>query len=86
MNQYGNPVLYGDVTLNIEGENHTVQIIDGVASIFHVFRNMGDVQISAAFERVGFIGSTAQIDETIYPGNDVDYKVNLINWRINNNE
>ena len=76
LNQYGNPVLYGDVTLNIEGENHTVQIIDGVASIFHVFRNMGDVQISAAFERVGFIGSTAQIDETIYPGN-VEIALNI---------
>ena len=86
MNEYGNPVLYGNVTLNIEGENHTVEIINGVASIYHLFKNFGDVQISAVFEKVGFIGSSAQINETISKGNveiGLDIAVDLLDVEIN---
>ena len=76
LNQYGNPVLHGNVTLNVEGNDYVVKIVDGVASLYHVFNNFGDNFISASFEKVGFNSSSSQKTITIYKGS-VEINLNI---------
>ena len=76
LNKYGNPVMYGNVTLNIEGKDYVVEIVNGVAGIYHVFENMGNQQIKAAFEKVGFVNSSSKINVTIYKG-EVEISLNI---------
>lgn len=66
LNQYGYPVLFGNVTLNIEGNDYVVEIVNGVASIYHDFTNMGMNLITASFEKVGFNLSNSQKNVYIY--------------------
>ena len=66
LNQYGFPVLHGNVTFNIEGRNYVAEIENGVASLYHDFEKMGVNTIYASFEKVGFNSSSSQIDVKIY--------------------
>ena len=66
LNQYGYPVLFGNVTLNVEGNDYVVEIVNGVASLYHNFTNMGMNLITARFEKVGFNPSHSQKKVYIY--------------------
>lgn len=66
LNQYGYPVLFGNVTFNIDGNDYVAEIVDGVASLLHDFKNFGMKSISASFEKVGFNPSHSQKNVYIY--------------------
>ena len=48
-NQYGNPVETGEVIFNVEGVDYTVDIIDGSASLTHIFKTSGEKDIFATY-------------------------------------
>lgn len=88
LNQYGNPVLFGNVTLNVEGNDYVVEIVDGVASLCHIFKNIGDNLITASFEKTGFTNSFSQKTVTITKGNvgiSLNIKVDVFDAQINVN-
>jgi len=68
LNEYGNPVLSGNVTFNIEGQDYVVDIVNGYASLFHVFKNFGANLITASFEKTGFISSSSNVTVDISKG------------------
>lgn len=45
----GNVLNYGYVIFNIEGKNHTVSIVDGIAAIDYTFSNLGMNNITAYY-------------------------------------
>jgi len=44
-----NPVDMGTVTFKIEGKNYRVNVADGVAKVTHIFKNMGNNNVSASY-------------------------------------
>lgn len=85
LNQYGNPVLYGNVTFNVEGKDYVVEIVDGAASLCHIFKNFGVNSISASFEKVGFNSSFSQKTVTINKGSvviNLDITVDVVDVTI----
>lgn len=68
LNEYGNPVLSGNVTFNIEGQDYVADIVNGYASLFHVFKNFGANLITASFEKTGFISSSSNVTVDISKG------------------
>ena len=86
LNQYGNPVTYGNVTFNIEGIDCVLELVNGVASIYHICENIGNHEISASFEKVGFNSSSSKINVTIYKGEveiDLNITVGILDAEIN---
>lgn len=86
LNQYGNPVLFGNVTLSIDGMDYVVEIVDGAASLYHLFENIGNNTITASFEKVGFNSSSSQKTFTINKGNleiDLNITVDVTDAQIN---
>lgn len=85
LNEYGNPVLSGNVTFNIEGQDYVVEIVNGYASLYHVFKNFGSNFIKASFEKTGYIASTSNVTADISKGNveiTLDSTVGLLDAQI----
>ena len=64
--QFGRVVTTGNVTFMIENQPYTVNIINGSASIEHIFVNIGNNDISATFKADGYYSSNSSISEYIY--------------------
>ena len=60
------PLQIGTVEFNVEGGKYTVDVVDGVAKLTHVFKNNGIFPINAVFTANNFKSSGASINaETI---------------------
>ena len=73
-NEYGYVVTEGNVTFRIDGEDVTVTIVDGKASINRVFTQMGKHNVSAVFNPIYYY-KTSNIK--------TEFNVSLINTNIN---
>lgn len=76
--EYGRKLTYGTVTFNIEGENYTVDVVDGIAELSHNFTK--ECPISATFDAVGFGQSTAT-DDVIMTRRDVDFDISVSTYQ-----
>ncbi len=88
LNQYGHPVLHGNVTLNVEGQDYIVNIVNGIASLNHAFSSMGNNSIKASFERLGFNSSSSEINVKVYNESleiNLDIIVGIVDAEININ-
>lgn len=85
LNEYGNPVMSGNVNLTVENQSYVVGIVDGAATLCHVFNSFGSKQIVAHFEKTGFISSDSEINVEIAKGNveiTLDINVDLLDAQI----
>lgn len=85
LNEYGNPVLSGNVTFNIEGQDYVVDIVNGAATLYHVFNSFGNNQITAHFEKTGFVSSVSDVNVEITKGDvgiSLDINVDLLDAQI----
>ncbi len=46
---FNNPVESGQVIFNVEGENYTVEVVNGIATLVHMFKIIGFANISAFY-------------------------------------
>ena len=61
LNQYGNPVNSGQVIFNIEGNEYTVDIINGISKLNYIFKNSGVKLIKVSFNSDKYTGSSSNI-------------------------
>ena len=61
LNQYGNPVNSGQVIFNIEGNEYTVDIINGISKLNYIFKSSGVKLIKVSFNSDKYTGSSSNI-------------------------
>lgn len=59
INQYGYPVNVGTVTFNVEGQNHTVDVINGTACLTYIFKTFGNQKVIATFNEINYYNSSS---------------------------
>ncbi len=74
--QYGNPVKSGKITFNVEGEEISSNVADGVSRITYVYKKLGNNTITAKYTNVGYKDAFASITENIYP-DDINIRLNI---------
>ena len=87
IDQYGNPVNNGDVTLKLDDGNHIVKVVNGSANLIHTFKSL-NFNIEANYNGLYIYNSShcihaISVKSTILSNDDVktlnsNYKFNLI--------
>ena len=73
--EFGNLVKYGNVTFNINGENRTVSVENGVAKLSYGFNKKVN-SISASFDATGYNSSSNMTSYTL-PKIDIEWALNI---------
>ncbi|WP_298501046.1 C1 family peptidase [uncultured Methanobrevibacter sp.] len=75
IDQYGNLVSYGNVTLNLSGIEYVLNLSDGKASMRYDFEKVSN-NVSAVFGAVGYSPSYAE-DSVVFPKTKVDLDLEI---------
>lgn len=75
VDQYGNPLKYGSVIFNVDGDEVIVNVSNGIANIVHNFNKMSN-PISATFNAVGYGSSTAE-GKADFSKKKIDFDLNI---------
>ena len=73
--EFGNLVKYGNVTFNINGENRTVSVENGVAKLSYGFNKKVN-SISASFDATGY-NSSSNMTSYNLPKIDIEWTLNI---------